>query len=221
MSVAMTSTPSDLDVGVQYRALSTMAVMSLVLGLLSASAGLAWSLGAIPALGILTGALAWYRIRSNPSELTGTLFAQLGVGLSVLFWGSGWGWLAYEYATEVPDGYLRISYTQLQPEHSGQLFPPSALDLDGKQVFIKGYVYPGAQTKGIRQFVLVRDNGTCCFGGPAPKTTDMIEVTLQDPLRLEYSTRMRKLGGILRVQPSDSNSSLGQVIYHLDADYLR
>lgn len=221
MSIAMTNPSVQLDAPVEYRALSTLAVLSLVLGGFSAAAALGWSLGAIPALGALSGALALFRIRRNPTELTGAALARVGLCLSLVFWAGGWGWLSYVYATEVPDGYRRITYGELQPEQPGQLFPPSALELDGQQVFIKGYVYPGAQTSGIRQFVLVRDNGTCCFGGPTPKLTDMIEVTLRDPLRLQYSTNMRKLGGILRVQPTESGSELGRVIYHLDADYLR
>lgn len=204
----------------QYRALSSLAVASIIFGVLSVLALLDWIFGIIPVLGMLLGVWALLRIRANPRDLTGGPLAWCGVALSLLLLVSGWARLTYVYLTEVPEGYQRISYAELQPETPNQLFPPSALKLDGQKVFIKGYVYPGAQQTGIRQFVLVRDNGTCCFGGPEPKLTDMIQVTLQDPLRLNHSTRLHKLAGTLRVQPMDDQSGFDRVIYHLDADHL-
>ena len=128
---------------------------------------------------------------------------------------------AYIYLTEVPEGYQRISFFDLQPE-AGTAFPipQSAVALNGARVFIKGYVYPGDQRQGLKQFVLVPDMGTCCFGGQ-PKLTDMVEVTLKDPNRIDFSYRKRKLGGILHVdQRLKPVSGLQGVYYQLEADYL-
>ena len=62
---------------------------------------------------------------------------------------------------------------------------------------------------------------TCCFGGQ-PALTDMIEVTLQDPLRVDFSYGRRKLGGILKVSPNKKGvAGLDGVYYQLDADYVR
>ena len=60
------------------------------------------------------------------------------------------------------------------------------MELNGKKIFMKGYVYPDGQRTNIKRFVLVADLGTCCFGGQ-PKLTHMVEVTLRDPYRVEYS----------------------------------
>ena len=122
--------------------------------------------------------------------------------------------------TEVPLGYERISYAELQANETGAPVPASAKALDGKKVFIKGYVYPGAQTQGIQRFVLVRDNGTCCFGGAMPKLNDMVDVKLADSLRVNYSTGVFRVAGTFRVQPTDA-PGLGQVLYQLDADYVK
>jgi hypothetical protein len=143
--------------------------------------------------------------------------------MGLVFLSAGWGIAGMIYATEVPEGYQRISYEQLQPDQDapGQIMPPSALELDGKRVFIKGYVFPGAQQRGLKQFVLCRDNGDCCFGGN-PKLTDRILVNLADPMRLEYSTRLHKLAGTFRIKPARATDGLdGGVLYHLEADYLK
>jgi hypothetical protein len=126
---------------------------------------------------------------------------------------------SFVYATELPPDHVRISFADLQPdERYPQLpIPPSAIDLDGKKVFIKGYVHPENSRRNIKQFVLVPDMGTCCFGGQ-PKLTDMIEVTLQDPLRIDYSFARRSLSGTLRVSTEKKPvSGLDGVYYQLDA----
>ncbi|MBI2824108.1 MAG: DUF4190 domain-containing protein [Planctomycetia bacterium] len=206
----------------QYKALSVLAVTSGALGLLSSLAFLNWGLALIPVLGVLTGLVALRRIRLRPTELTGSRVAWAGILLSILFLCGGWAYLAYAYVTELPAGYERLSYASLQPdtEVKGEIYPPDVADWNGKRVFIKGYVYPGKQQSGIKQFVLCRDNGDCCFGGQ-PKLTDRILVTLKGPLALEYSTRLRHVGGTFRFEPANAVDGLGGVIYHLDADYLK
>lgn len=208
----------------QYRALSSLAVVSGVLGVLSASAMLDWSLFVIPVVGIVAGAVALKKIRANPAEYTGEGFALAGSVLSMVFLVAGASWLSYSYATEVPEGHQRISYDLLQPDAKtpNQIIPPSAQELDGKKVFIKGYVYQpsGGHTTGLKQFVLVRDKGQCCFGGN-PKLTDMILVKLRGSLSAEFNMRVVKLAGDFHVSPAAGVDGLGGVVYQLDADYLK
>ena len=98
---------------------------------------------------------------------------------------------------------------------------PLAMELNGQQVFVKGYVYPDGQRYNIKRFVLVADLGTCCFGGQ-PKLTHMIEVTLRDPHRVEYSYHKLGLGGVLHVDTRlKPLTGLGGVYFQLDADYVR
>jgi hypothetical protein len=207
----------------QYRALSALAVVSLVAGLLSALTLLGWSLAAIPMVGIVAGVLALRQIRSNPDAYTGENFAIVGTLLCGLLWMGGWSRLAYVHATEVPPGYERISYDDLQIDPAQpEAFPPTrAAELDGKQVFVKGYVYQptGGQTSGLKRFILVRDKGQCCFGGN-PKITDMIEVKLKGDLEAEFNMHVRKLAGTFRLGAGQSMHGLTGALYHLDADHL-
>jgi hypothetical protein len=206
-----------------YRALSPAAVASLVAGGLSIASFLSPLFWVIPVLGVLLATVAIQRIRSDPENITGRKLALAGLLLSAVFGGLGAAWQTYAYVSEVPDGYQRISYSQLQPESAASptAIPGSARLLDGKKVFIKGYMYPGAQRSGIREFVLVRDQGTCCFGGPTPKLTDMIQVRLKKPLSVDYTTAIRSFAGVFHVQPALASDNLGGVLYHLDADYVK
>lgn len=225
MSLVVEDRDEFRDEGVlAYRALSPVAVVSLVLGLLSFAAFFSFAMLVVPALGVLAGLYAWARIRRYPQELTGAGLAKAGIGLSLLLAAVGAGRLSYVYATEVPPGYDRADYSQLQPDPSvpSEVIPASARALDGRRIFIKGFVYPSEfdqDAKGIRKFVLCRDNGQCCFGGQ-PKMTDMILVTLKDPLRLEYSPRMHRVAGTFKVETVPGNQ-LGGIVYQMDADYLK
>jgi hypothetical protein len=224
MSIELESHASTADEYEHYRALSTSAVAGLIVGLLAPLAVLDWTLVAIPLIGIVVSALSLVKIRRHQDELTGTGFARAGLVLSLLFAVFGPARLTYDYVTELPPGYLRASYAELQPDEAqvGQRVPPSALALEGQKIFIKGYVYPGREKDGIRRFLLVRDQGQCCFGGN-PKITDRILVTLDDPLRLTYASRVFKLGGTFHVEAHDStiDDAKGGVYYHLKADYLQ
>ncbi len=224
MSIELETNAPSADHYEQYRALSTAAVASLIVGLLSVLALLDWTLVVIPVVGVLLALLALLKTRRHRDELTGESLAATGLVLSLLILVLGPARLTYVYITEVPDGYQRVSYAELQPDETqvGQIVPPEALDLEGKKIFIKGYVYPGRQKDGIREFLLVRDQGDCCFGGD-PRITDRIHVTLEDPLRLSFESRIHGLGGTFHVEAQNStiDNAKGGVFYHLKADHLQ
>jgi hypothetical protein len=149
--------------------------------------------------------------------------AVLGLMLSAVMFVAGTTKHSYDYATEVPEGYQRISFANLQPvrEHPELPVSPEALQLNGKKIFVKGYVYPDGQKNNIKRFILVPDMGTCCFGGQ-PKLTDMIEVTLAGSNRIEYSLHKRKLGGVLHVDTAlKPVSGVNGVFYQLEADHVQ
>jgi hypothetical protein len=205
-----------------YRALCTSAVAALVLGMLSVLAVLDWWLALIPLAAVILGIVALRTINHQPQEYTGRFAAIAGITLGLLFGLGGLGWLGYVQATEVPNGYDRIDYSVLQPQPGDPLnaIPPDAKALDGKKIFIKGYVYPGMRKNGITQFLLVRDQGTCCFGGD-PKITDRIQVSLSNPKGFTFSGALFKVAGTLRVtEPKQAVDAKGVVFYHLDEAIL-
>jgi hypothetical protein len=224
-----------------YRAISRAAVISVVLAgisfpliafaLYSAAfqygdavpLGFVGSLFALPA--IVLGISGLSTIRRYPSEYTGRRLALTGILGGGLFLVAGAGTAIYTYATEVPEGYARIGFWELQPDPDHPELPvsPRALELAGKPVFIKGYMHPGIASMGkVDRFILVPDMGTCCFGGQ-PKPTDMIEVHVPEGgERLAYSRRRLKLAGkfALTNEPTQSLGLQG-VWYHLVLDQAR
>jgi hypothetical protein len=216
-------TTTDFPQESDYRPTSPTAVMSAVMGLLAlVSACLVYDLGSttfvlVSSIGLVTSFRSLSAVRRY--ELRGRGAARAGLGLSVAALAAGFGLNTVQTAFEVPSGCLPISYEALQPK-PGESIPGSARALDGKKVFIKGYMYPSSQMTGIREFVLCRDNGTCCFGGQ-PKLSDMIQVNLKEPLALDYQTGLRPVAGTFRVVPNATAGGLGSVLYRLDADYAR
>jgi hypothetical protein len=211
------------DIYEPYRALSKAAVVSLIVAVFSLLA-LATPLAVvIPLAGVLMGWRALVAIRQYPDELTGRGLAWTAIALNAALFLGGSTFHAVVYATEVPEGAQRISFRDLQPRRDAPELPvsPRALELDGQRVFIKGYLYPDGQQHNIKRFILVPDMGTCCFGGQ-PKLTDMIQVTLRDPLRAHFAIRKRSLAGVLHVDTElKAVSGLGGVYYQLDADHFR
>ncbi len=206
-----------------YRALSTGAVCSVVMGLLSGLAFLDWTMAVVPVVGMLVGASALVRIRARPAELAGAPLAWAGTALSLGCLVGGLSLLTYTYLTEVPEGYSRISYEALQPDDrvQGQLVPSNIGDLEGKPIFIKGFMFPGRKTTGLNDFLLVRDRGSCCFGGN-PKLTDRIRVKLKNPQGVDYTTNEYKIAGTFRLkaQPTEQDVT-GGVYYELSEAEVR
>ncbi|MEZ6111002.1 MAG: DUF3299 domain-containing protein [Pirellulaceae bacterium] len=207
-----------------YRAISKAAVTSLAIGLLSFSALVFPELLILPLLGAVLGVIAIRNLRRYPEELTGRIPAMLGLVLCSLLLVGGSALHAAIYATEVPDGYERISYNSLKSAPGKPDFPPGeALALDGKKVFLKGYINQTSVDgmSSLKKFVLVPDFGTCCFGGQPP-LTHMIEVSVKSHHGIENSLSKRRLAGVLHVDRHlKPISGLNGVYYQLDAEYVK
>ena len=206
----------------QYKAVCTASIVGLVFAFLSLICLLSPTLLFLPGIGIITSLYAVNKVRKFRDELTGLGMAKIALFLNAMLFIVVSGYHSYIYATEVPEGYQRISFVDLQPaDGEPGPVPRTALELDGQKVFIKGYTYPGERRLNLKTFVLVPDIGTCCFGGQ-PALTDMIEVTLDDPLRANYSMFCRKLTGVLEVDNKIKPvSGLGGVYYRLKADGIK
>lgn len=218
----------------QYRALHTGAIIGLALGLLSVCVVLTagTSLDAclmlvpIPVLGAFISLRAISKIKRERDQYTGLPIAMAGLVLSTAFLVIGVGYGSYVYATEVPEGYARTSFAGMKPsellERSGKAIPPEVAALDGKPIFIKGYIRPDSITisKGIDKFLLVRDNNQCCFGDLSKiKFYDQMLVTMVGSKRVDYSEGIFRMGGILRIHPENIGSLGRAPVYTLEADY--
>ncbi len=220
-----------------YKVLSRSAIISALLALpagIFAIYSLASGFGTealpgvlpLPLAGAVLAVVALSSIRRYPKEYTGQKLALLALVSHVALLAVSIPTHAYIQATECPEGYQPISFTELQPDpEKGEYgLPMHALDLAGKQVFVKGYIHPGVASSGkVDNFILVRDFGICCFGGQPPPT-HMMEVKIVGKApRLSYSTRMVRLAGKFFVVPPQSRQSLDvqNVVYYLEADYVK
>lgn len=224
----------DPDEVLSYRALSAMAVVSLVVGVASAMTiptALVSIEGCLivcplPIVGMILGIKSWRKIRRQPEELTGALLASAGTVMSFCFLVGGFSLAVYVYATEVPDGYQRISFSQMRPDDREMArsvaVPEDILQYHGKKVFIKGYMRPSAQRFQLDQFLLVRDNNQCCFGDLAKvKYYDQVQVFMAPGKpRADYSRRIFRMGGTLMIDPAAVNPAAGRPVFTLLADYL-
>lgn len=206
-----------------YRALSKAAVVSAGLSIIGLLAFLFVQLLILPVLGFMFALMAFLNLRRYRNELTGKWMAVTGVVLSAVTLVFGSSIHAYNYATEVPEGYERVNWYELRGQEK-QPVNAFAMQMRDKPIFIKGYVHPGVEGFGeVKNFVLVPDMKTCCFGGQ-PKPWDMIEITLAENCsKVKYSRRKRGLWGVFRIGPAAAQK-IGTVqpgFYQMTADDLR
>lgn len=208
-----------------YRAISHGAIWSIVffvvglLGLVPLFAPIL--ILAVP--GIIFAAVALRSILRYPEEFSGKGLAMFGlVACSLLFLG-GVGQHTYIYLTEVPEGYERVQFYKLQAETNADDQPTEiALAIDGKPVFLKGYIHPSSGSGMLRQFILVPDLGTCCFGGQ-PRSSDMIEVNLPPGHSVRASVTKRKLAGEFKVNrmPQKKSDFDNALFYKMQVDQFK
>ena len=201
-----------------YRALSGVALGSAALAAFAPLAFLDWWLAVVPVLAVVLGSVALRDIGRRPHELTGRPLAVGAMLVAAICLVGGIARLATVYATELPPGFTRLSYALLQPAEGDPptAVPEATLALDGRDVLLKGYMYPGSRQHGIVQFLLVRDQGDCCFGGN-PKISDRVNVTIADPRGIDFTPRLVKIAGRFRVRPMVTPDLGGGVLYHLEA----
>ncbi|NBW88287.1 MAG: hypothetical protein EBR23_16015 [Planctomycetia bacterium] len=141
----------------------------------------------------------------------------MAAALSALILAGSLAYHATVYAAELPAGFARLDYTMLQPEPGDppDTIPTTARAMDGRDVLLKGYMYPGKERRGIALFLLVRDQGDCCFGGN-PKISDRVLVRMADPRGIDFSQRLVKIAGRFRIQPAGAPDSGGGVLYQME-----
>jgi hypothetical protein len=205
-----------------YRAVSGAAIAAAAVAIVSPVSFFGWWLAAVPLLGIVLAGVALRDIAARHPSLTGRPLALAALCLSLITFAASLTTHAYEYATELPEGFSRLSYAELQPAEGEPAtgVPDSALAMNGRDVLLKGYIYPGKQQYGLVQFLLVRDQGDCCFGGN-PKITDRVLVQLADPAGVDFTPNLTKVAGRFRVEPAGAADLAGGVLYHLDEATVR
>lgn len=219
------STPADAA-EFPYRAISRAAIASLIFTVL-ALPGLVPTFEPMLFMAVIAIVAALVGIRAVkrfPDEYSGRAIALVGLIASIAILVGGVSMHTYIYLTEVPDGYERVPFFELQQPSDATVDAPTELayEIDGKPVFIKGYIHPSSGGGVLRQFVLVPDLGTCCFGGQ-PKSTDMIEVTLLGGKTVKAGLTRRKLAGKFQLNraPQVVTDFENNVFYRMRVDQIK
>jgi hypothetical protein len=213
------------DQDLPYQTVSKSAVAALAFAILGLTSFLAPAFVLLPALGVGFGIVSLVTFARFPGEFVGKLAAQIGLGVSLVCLVASVAQHVYIYNTEVPEGYNRISYALLRDDSKTPLpYAEEALDLDGKLVFLKGYVRPGDRKENLKQFILTGDFGDCCFGGN-PKISEVVAIDIKLPNKtVDYGYGLRRIGGTFRLNPQTAatgESAVPQVFYVIEADYVK
>jgi hypothetical protein len=178
----------------------------------------------IALFGTLLGAICFYRIRQSKGELGGAWIAATGCLFSLVFLAGGVAWHSFNFATEVPEGFERINFRRdislkgFPITKGQQTIHPDVAALEGKQVFLKGYMYPERTTDNLTSFLLVKDNEVCCFGGQ-PSLNDMIMIQMKDGLKVKHHSGLVAVGGVFHAAKTPSPAGY-DAVYTLDATHF-
>lgn len=222
----------DAAAGFDYTPVPTIAPISLVLGVIGLTGLVSLAGIAIALLALLVGLAAWRTIAVADGQLGGKTLASAGILLSLFGFAGGIAMQIKTYKMEIPEGFARVSFNYdvskpgLEYVRSPQGHPvataPDAVEaLDGKEVFIKGFMYPEKQQVGLKKFLLVKDSGDCCFGGQ-PAIQDMIGVKFDEESDLAaqfYNQKLVAVAGTFRVRHDAVGGSL-EPIYEIEATHF-
>jgi hypothetical protein len=203
-----------------YRPMSMLAVLAFALSLLSLATLTLWFLLPLGIVSAVLAVMAVLRIRSARGEYSGMKLACSALFLSVLAVAGGFGYQVYAYQTEALEGYQRISFTRDISDkglvtYNNQPGPhPDLVAMEGKQVFLKGFMYPTGQIYDLKSFLLVKDSGQCCFGGE-PQLVDMLGVYMKGPHLADFYSGRVSVAGTFRLNREYKGGKL-EALFLLD-----
>jgi hypothetical protein len=205
-----------------YRRLEPLAVWSLTLGGLSFLPLFGWPMIVLPVGGAICGLLALRQIKNLPGERTGHKFAVAGLALSIGLGLLGVVGYAFFVVHGAPIGYTSVTFNEMQPNRDkGEVVPQKIEDLKSKFIFVKGYMYPGRRSMGIKEFVLVPTQSHCKFCQRDLASTEMIKVVMVGDQLADYSTNLVGVGGKLDIDNNEALRPLGGMPYKIEADVFR
>jgi hypothetical protein len=181
-----------------YKPMPIIVPVGFVLALLSAVAffGIIGIFIAVAAT--IVSFYSWRVVSQSEGTLSGRPLAIVSTVLSLGFLILGTSSEIHAYQTEVPEGYKRVSFAN-DISSKGFVFAngqsdlhPEVKPLIDQSVFLKGYIYPPSDPRNMKEFLLLKDTGECCFGGK-PAQTDMILVKIKGDKGLDYREGLQRM----------------------------
>ncbi len=205
-----------------YVPVSPWGPISLIFGVISI-AGYFGMFGLYVAfMGVILSVLALFRLKALAGMVKGRPMAIMGLLLSSTSLVFGSSLMVHNYRIECPEGYLRVNFPRDISEKQFIYFGnfrklhPDVVPLVGQKVFLKGFMWQTEKAEGLTKFILLKDNGECCFGGKA-QPYDMMEVTLQDGKTTRAYFSMVAVAGVLR---ANVNAGEDEPVYTVEADIV-
>lgn len=96
------------------------------------------------------------------------------------------------------------------------MLPKKIEELGNQRIRIRGYILPGFESRGIKQFVLVRDNMECCFG-PGAALYDCILVEMKGA-GIDFTVRPITVEGVFEVKEFLGPDGKHLAIYRMDGE---
>jgi len=110
---------------------------------------------------------------------------------------------------------LRILNMEPVPTNAADHFPRWLKKLNGKQIRIRGFMYPAYKATGLTSFGLARDNGICCFVREA-KIYDLFPVQMAEGQTTDYiQNRPFDVVGTFHIDPLVEDNELFR-LYRID-----
>jgi hypothetical protein len=223
--------PDESAPPIQYRSVSALAILAVVVSAFSILTVFHWLFWIIPLTAVFLGYRAIKRIRFAPTEYTGIGFARSGMAAALVLGLIGQGIHHYIQKYTVPYGYKPVAWETLQPDphNPAEIIPPAAYELEpndtdrDRRIYIKGFINLNMtdRTINIRQFILVPTASHCNFCQTQIKSTEMILVTFTGGRSLDATQNEIKLGGKFKVDPDQAANPFGGLPYQLEADCLQ
>ncbi len=207
-----------------YKPVPPTAVVGLVLGLFSFIALFGIIGVGIAVFGVVVSLFSLFSIKRSSGELGGKMVALSAVTLSTFFLITGISYQSFVYANEVPEGYHRLNFAsdiaarEFVKTDGVTRVDPEVLKLDKQKVFLKGYMYPTRQTENLKSFILVKDNGQCCFGGQ-PDAKDMILVEMQGDRSADFYAGLVSVAGEFQAEAPTQAGEL-KPVYQLKGTHF-
>jgi hypothetical protein len=209
--------------GGRYRSVSVLAVLSIVVGFFSILTAFSWLFHIIPIVAVAMALGAKWRISRRPEALVGNRLATLALVLTFVLWGVGTAGLIYLELKEVPHGYTPLTFEMLAPPNPGaeNPLPPDIEKLEGEKIYLKGHMYPGRQSIGLKSFLLVPTLAHCKFCASQIPLHEIVQVELVGDLTTDYTSAPTGVGGRLRIDKDVAKGKKFGQLYKIEADYIR
>ena len=187
-----------------YKPVLGLSILAVMMAVVSVFALVFWALIPLALLGAGVAAVSLIQLYRAAGEYRGFVGSWFALATCVLMFVGGIGVQVHAYQTEVPDGFERLNFSADISKkgivyQQGYMMPhPDVAALDGKKVFLKGFVYPEKQQVGLKGFLFCRDAGDCCFGGN-PKPEDRIGVIMTGDKTVDFYPARVSVAGTFRL----------------------